>query len=313
MKCPKCGYLGFEHAVRCRNCGYDFSLSSTPEIPDLPIRPNRGDALQPLADLTLLDSAAGSPLPGVQAARTASQPPDQGRGSAELPLFATSRGAAASLDPSADDAPLITKASPPRTPLAVRRGTPEVPRLRADLRVPMLELASSSESDSSASRPVTARGIDRAFAPGSAPRTLDAPETASPTSRLYATAIDVALLAAIDAAVIYFTLQICGLRLDEFDLVPKAPLVTFLTLQNVAYFIAFTAEGHTLGQMAAGIRVVAGDAHKSPDLRLAVVRTVIWLALAVPAGIGLLSVLFSRDRRGFHDRCAGTRVVRAGA
>ena len=26
MKCPKCGYLGFESGDRCRNCGYEFSL-----------------------------------------------------------------------------------------------------------------------------------------------------------------------------------------------------------------------------------------------------------------------------------------------
>jgi len=29
MKCPKCGYLGFETVDRCRNCGYDFSLASS--------------------------------------------------------------------------------------------------------------------------------------------------------------------------------------------------------------------------------------------------------------------------------------------
>src|SRR5687767_13356659 len=27
MKCPKCGYLGFETTERCRNCQYDFSLA----------------------------------------------------------------------------------------------------------------------------------------------------------------------------------------------------------------------------------------------------------------------------------------------
>ena len=27
MKCPKCGYLGFETTDRCRNCQYDFSLA----------------------------------------------------------------------------------------------------------------------------------------------------------------------------------------------------------------------------------------------------------------------------------------------
>ena len=34
------------------------------------------------------------------------------------------------------------------------------------------------------------------------------------------------------------------------------------------------------------------------------------LTLAVPAGLGFLPTLFSRDRRGLHDRFAGTRVVR---
>jgi uncharacterized RDD family membrane protein YckC len=34
-----------------------------------------------------------------------------------------------------------------------------------------------------------------------------------------------------------------------------------------------------------------------------------WLLLAVPAGLGFLTV-FSRDHRGLHDRFAGTRVVR---
>ena len=27
MRCPKCRYIGFEEQDRCRNCGYDFSLS----------------------------------------------------------------------------------------------------------------------------------------------------------------------------------------------------------------------------------------------------------------------------------------------
>lgn len=27
MKCPKCAFLGYAHADRCRNCGYEFALS----------------------------------------------------------------------------------------------------------------------------------------------------------------------------------------------------------------------------------------------------------------------------------------------
>jgi len=37
------------------------------------------------------------------------------------------------------------------------------------------------------------------------------------------------------------------------------------------------------------------------------------LVLALPVGLGLLSATLNPDRRGLHDRFAGTRVVRASA
>jgi hypothetical protein len=39
MKCPKCGYLGFETTDRCRNCQYDFSLAPFASEPELPLKP----------------------------------------------------------------------------------------------------------------------------------------------------------------------------------------------------------------------------------------------------------------------------------
>ena len=30
MRCPKCSYLSYDDVERCRNCGYDFSLATTP-------------------------------------------------------------------------------------------------------------------------------------------------------------------------------------------------------------------------------------------------------------------------------------------
>jgi uncharacterized RDD family membrane protein YckC len=62
--------------------------------------------------------------------------------------------------------------------------------------------------------------------------------------------------------------------------------------------------------MVAGIRVVPEDSEASLDLGRAFLRTLMWLLLAVPAGLGFLTALFSRDHRGLHDRFAGTRVVR---
>jgi hypothetical protein len=136
MKCPKCAYLGFDQVDRCRNCGYEFSLStpSAQPTPDLSLRAD-SPSLDPLGDLSLVDAAmAGAPgdrifdgsvdldrligAPTPPAAPRSLAPPRD-----ELPLFGL---------PITDDEPLITKASPPRQPLAVRRATPEPPKARVE-------------------------------------------------------------------------------------------------------------------------------------------------------------------------------------
>ena len=48
-------------------------------------------------------------------------------------------------------------------------------------------------------------------------------------------------------------------RHREFGMLPKVPLVAFLLVQNVGYLVAFTAGGQTLGKMAVGIRIVTAE------------------------------------------------------
>jgi uncharacterized RDD family membrane protein YckC len=131
-------------------------------------------------------------------------------------------------------------------------------------------------------------------------------------ARFVAAAIDVVLLAVVDALVVYFTMQVSGVSLFEFGMIPKAPLLAYLLVQNGGYFVAFTAGGQTLGKMAMGIMVVTDDEDDPLDLGRAFVRTLIWGMLAAPLGLGFLTAL-ARDGRGLHDRVAGTRVVRASA
>jgi uncharacterized RDD family membrane protein YckC len=132
-------------------------------------------------------------------------------------------------------------------------------------------------------------------------------------ARLLAVIIDLMILAVVDAAVVYFTMQICGIPVEDLDLLPKGPLLTFLLVQNGGYLVAFTAGGQTLGKMAMGIRVVPAGDEPSIDLGRAFLRTLVWVLLAVPVGLGFLTALFSPNHRGLHDRFAGTRVVRASA
>jgi uncharacterized RDD family membrane protein YckC len=243
--------------------------------------------MDPLNDVAMIDEAMASKAPPRQS------PLD------ELPLFGTT-------PPS--DQPLITRPSPPRQPLAVRRATPEIPRLRSQ-RASMFDLA-DDEAPIVARRPVASE----LAAPSAEKSSAPVPgEPAAFGSRLGAATIDLTLLAAIDIVVIYLTMQICGLTFEDLRILPKAPLIAFLLLQNGGYLVSFTAGGQTLGKMAAGIKVVSARADRSPDFGHSLVRTVVWLVLAVPAGLGLLTTLLSQDRRGLHDRCAGTKVVRASA
>jgi uncharacterized RDD family membrane protein YckC len=288
MKCPKCGYLGFEQVDRCRNCGYEFSLAGSAPTPELPLHDRQVGALNPLDDLSFLKE----PETGFVAS---SSPED-------LPLFGESIP---------DDEPLITKPSPPRPPLAVRRATAEVPRLLPEPRAPLLDLA----FDSDPVTPTPPRARQPAPAGDSSHREgpSQAGETAGLGARLVGVVIDVVILIVVDAFVVYFTMQICGVTWVDVGILPKAPLLVFLLVQNGGYLAAFTAGGQTLGKMAMGIRVVAADETESLDVGRAILRTLLWLVLAVPAGLGFLTALLSRDHRGLHDRVAGTRVVRASA
>jgi uncharacterized RDD family membrane protein YckC len=315
MKCPKCGYLGFEAVDRCRNCGYDFSLTTTVDLPEFPIREDNR-RVSPLDDLSLSDAATADPdetamtdlSPEVDQGLHRSAPRRPTGPSGELPLFGASIP---------DDQPLITRASPPRAPLAVRRATPEVPRLRAEQpRAQSLDLIPESldhlEIDD-VHEPSVGGSVTPAARAGAAPwpaERPERPENAEVGPRLVAVAIDLFLLGIVDAIVIYFTVQICGISWHELGILPKGPLLAFLLVQNGGYLVAFTVGGQTLGKMATGIRVVATESAGTLDLGRAMTRTIVWFMLAIPAGLGFLT-LFSRDHRGLHDRFAGTRVVRA--
>jgi len=321
MKCPKCGYLGFEDVDRCRNCGYEFSLAepvsggawtnAQSADSDLAIRPPAVTP-RPLADLALLDAAGERP----RVQRFSDAGPDLDRmfgGATEpeperAPLRSRPAGDALPLSGSElNDEPLITRPPPPRPPLGVRRSTPEVPRVRLETpRLASLDLDSEPPPSAPALMQSSAYVREAAIASG-----IDGSgEDADVGARGLAAAIDLLVLGAIDAVVLYFTLQICGVTLGEWALLPRTPLVGFLLVQNIGYLVAFTAGGQTLGKMAAGIRVVPAGREPAIDFGQASVRTLIWIALAIPAGLGFLTAVFNREHRGLHDRLAGTRVVR---
>ena len=284
MKCPKCGYVGFEESPRCRHCGYDFSFVAaaeaarsapvtpaplTPFPSDALLAPARGAASSSFDRLGFVDlhesgAATGGPL-------------------VDLPLS----------EPTPSD--LFDDSPPPaRPPLAVRRAA-DRPRSRPTTQVVRRQAISLLDAPVS---PDVGEGDE-----------VVALESASLIARTAAGVLDVGLLAAIAIVVVYFTVRLSGLTMADIASLPPVPLAAFLLGLAVAYLAAFTAcGGQTLGKMALGLRVVAGDG--AVPAGAAGLRALTSLAGAGLGGLGYLPALFDGDHRGLHDRLAGTRVVR---
>jgi uncharacterized RDD family membrane protein YckC len=82
-----------------------------------------------------------------------------------------------------------------------------------------------------------------------------------------------------------------------------------LGLLIVPYFVGLWSwRGQTLGQMAAHIKVVRQDG-KPMDLGTAVLRFIGYVVCVLTLGIGFLMIAFDGQKRGLHDRLAGTYVI----
>jgi uncharacterized RDD family membrane protein YckC len=296
MKCPKCGYLGFESGDRCRNCGYEFSLATSASAAlDITLDPEFEQPRPPLD----LDRIIGAPDPDDTAADLPLFPPPQTE-ARQSPTRRIDRIGGRSA--AAEDAPLVTVPPRPRVPLGVRRSTAEVPRARARVAKP----TPASDDMLFDASPVVREPQPFAYRTTSA-----ANETpAAPLRRIMAGLVDISLLSVLDAAVLYFTLRLCGLTTAEIVQLPLLPLVAFFLLLNGGYFIAFTAVGgQSIGKMALGIKVIAQEDGSVPIGR-ATIRTLAYLVSALPLGAGFLPGIMSADRLALHDRLAHTRVVR---
>jgi len=275
---------------------------------------------------------APAPMPAPRVARPTPAPV-----TTELPLFMQgmseiSEGAAPAelhAEPvqEVDDRPLVQMPASPRAPLAVRRTTPDPARLRAKYaraaaraKTEDLETSGDLLNDAhSLEASLELRSIPPAQRLSSEPTPTSLPaewlQGAGPVKRVTAALLDSALLLSLNAAVIWFTLSVCGLAPAQANLLPVVPLLLFFLLLDAGYLVLFTAAcGQTIGKMAAGIRVVGTSTGAVINDRItfaqALMRSLGSIVSMLPLGAGFWFGLVG-DRRAVHDRLAHTRVVSA--
>lgn len=133
------------------------------------------------------------------------------------------------------------------------------------------------------------------------------PDLASPWARLGARLVD--------------GVVVLALTLPLWPAVGTSPLLVLQLLAllvGAVYEVAFvTRRGQTPGKMLLGVRVVVAGTDHVPDLGRAVTRWGVPTALSLVPVVGPFLalaafgvILWDPLRRGWHDRAAGTLVVR---
>ena len=173
------------------------------------------------------------------------------------------------------------------------------PRVRAPLRV------RRSAHDAGGAK-TGARRRAASSPEASAPAAEARPRPAGLGARIGAGCCDLALLAGLDALVVWLTLRLAGLDLRSLGALPLPPLAAFLLLLDVGYLAGLTAAGgQTIGKMAWGLRVT--DADGGPvSLPRAMART-FWTPVSLT--VGIVWTLRYREGRALHDAISGTRVM----
>jgi uncharacterized RDD family membrane protein YckC len=80
---------------------------------------------------------------------------------------------------------------------------------------------------------------------------------------------------------------------------------------GVYWIVTWSLLGGSLGQRALGLRVVNAADGRSISLARAALRFAGYIVSVIPFAIGLIWAGFDHQKQGWHDKVAGTFVVRA--
>ncbi len=150
-----------------------------------------------------------------------------------------------------------------------------------------------------------------------APRPRPRPAVATEAKAGEAAGFGIRFLAfLVDEMLLGIPLLLGGLASMSFPVAPTPTLVSaavsLYSLFGLLYYIYFWgARGATPGKSLLGLTVVTEAGETPIGYGRALLRLVGYTVSSFLFGIGFLLIAFSPDRRGLHDRIAGTRVVRS--
>jgi uncharacterized RDD family membrane protein YckC len=127
--------------------------------------------------------------------------------------------------------------------------------------------------------------------------------------RVWACLIDTVVMLAVTAPILWL---VYGRGYFAFDAPVAGPVDFLLTwLLPGLVVISFWNERHaTPGKMAISAIIVDEKTASPPSLGQHIGRYLAYFIAALPLGLGLVWVAFDRKKQGWHDKLAGTMVIR---
>ncbi len=135
---------------------------------------------------------------------------------------------------------------------------------------------------------------------------------AGPLTRLLAVVLDGFVVTASFALIAAGVVFLINLFAPDFSLPVTPGLVYAVTLALWGFtylWFGLAIFGKTLGKAVLGVRVVGADGAVTLTGRQAFIRALTYPLSFAILGIGLIGVVFGRERRAWHDHFAGSAVV----
>jgi uncharacterized RDD family membrane protein YckC len=134
---------------------------------------------------------------------------------------------------------------------------------------------------------------------------------ASPGERVLSGFIDLAFVSLIQLTLFYLTTHLVAQRLGALPASAVVAMGLVGAVLAAGYFLFFwSLSGQTLGKLLTGGRVVNAGGEGALGISRAAIRLVGACLSLLPLGAGFMGLWTDTERRGWHDRMAGTKVVR---
>ena len=127
--------------------------------------------------------------------------------------------------------------------------------------------------------------------------------------RVLASLIDTAIVALISAPLMYLAYGEMHPQTDTFIIGPMDIMINYL-LPFIGVILFWVYKSATPGKMVIKAQIVDAQTGNKPSVKQSVIRYLGYFVSTIPLGLGLMWVGWDKRKQGWHDKLAGTVVIK---